>query len=146
MGLSPLYGPILGPSVPSTVLCILNGPLPPVWPYGRQSSSRPLPLTALCPFYIPLYTPLSSVPSTCLCPVHGLCHLCGFLSLLHPSVPSTASCPVYSPLSSIWSSVTSTAICALYGPLSPLRPPVPSRPPCPLYSPLSLYGPLSTPL
>jgi hypothetical protein len=68
-------GPLLfpqRPSVTSTALCHLYGPLSPQWPSA--------PSIALCPFYRPL-SPLQP------------------LSTLWPSVPSKVLFPLYGPLS-----------------------------------------------
>jgi hypothetical protein len=143
--LCPLYCPLppLRPSVRSTVLCLLYGSQPPstaLYIYCPQYS------IALCPFYGPPSPLRPSVTST----AHSLLH--GPLSPLRLSVPSTALCPLYalfprfSPLSPLWRSVSpytsvpSTATCPLCGSLS--RPTVSSTTLCPFYGRWLLYGSL----
>jgi hypothetical protein len=130
---------------PSTILCILYGPVNPLRLYVPSCPSapskaicRPLrpatPSTALCFLNSPLCPLRPTVPST------ALCLLCTNIFPLKPFVPSTALCP-YDPTSPLM-------------PFSPLRPSIPSMTLCPLYntvlsttalcllnSPFSLYGP-----
>jgi hypothetical protein len=78
--LSPLWS-----YVPSTTLCHLYCPLPPLQP---SIPSRAIcPSTALCPLYCPL------------CPLQLYFTLYDPLSCLRPSVSSTALCSLYGPLS-----------------------------------------------
>ncbi len=107
---------LLWPSVPSTGLCLLRGPLPflrpstTLQPSIHQQPSTPstalCPLSALCPLYGPLPSSTALYPSTALY----------LTTALHPS---TAIYPLYGPLSPLQPSVT---LYLLYGPLSPLRP------------------------
>jgi hypothetical protein len=104
----PLLQPsVLWPSVLSTVLCLLDGPLP-------SSTALYLPP----PVSTPYLQPSALSMALCLLSSMALCLLHGPLSSLWLSV--RPSVPLYDPLSLLWPSVPSSSLCPFYGTLSPL--------------------------